>query len=360
VVCEGDTADAVETRIVITDPTTADRTFTIPNADSNAVQPLTCSGTDKVSAISPVGVITCSADQTGAGGGDAISVGGTAATDPNFLDTPGVDVVYTAAAPDTIEWNFRYDQTLAVSPALAASTVIFSDDCPGGGFLSEGSTANTNEQLYCFPSADGADTTSEITLNAATQTLTNKTLDAEATGNILTLPVKIEMVAAGCDGSSAASAFDLPTSNAPAKGCFGASPHRFGALDFADGSALTASARYLLPSDWTSSGGVDLKFVWFSGSTSTNSAVWTVQTVCVADGDDVLNPSYNSVQTVSDANNASASTRNSASITGITMTGCAAGETLFLKIGRDPTNGSDTLAATVSLQSIELTVRRQM
>ena len=52
-----------------------------------------------------------------------------------------------------------YAQTLAGNPALAVSTVIFSDDCSGGGFLSEGSTANTNEQLYCLPAVDGADTT---------------------------------------------------------------------------------------------------------------------------------------------------------------------------------------------------------
>src|SRR3990172_191990 len=37
-VCEGATADTFETRAIITDPT-ADRTFTIPNADSVAVQP---------------------------------------------------------------------------------------------------------------------------------------------------------------------------------------------------------------------------------------------------------------------------------------------------------------------------------
>ncbi len=200
-----------------------------------------------------------------------------------------------------------------------------------------------------------------VSLPARTETLTNKTLDAEATGNVISEPSKIELVAAGCDNATASSAFDLPTANGPAKTCFGTSPHRFGALDFADGAAaLTASIRYLLPADWTATGGVDIKFIWFSASTSTNSVVWTVQTVCVADAEDVLNPTYNAVQTVADANNATANTRNSASITGITMTGCAAGETLHLKVGRDPTHASDTLAATASLMSVELTIRRAM
>lgn len=67
IVCEGDTANTIETRIAVTDPTTTDKTFTIPDANSNPVQPLTCGGTDKVSAISSAGVITCSADSGGAG-----------------------------------------------------------------------------------------------------------------------------------------------------------------------------------------------------------------------------------------------------------------------------------------------------
>jgi hypothetical protein len=65
-VLDGATADANKTTVVVTDPTAA-RNFTLPNADSVAVQPLTCGGTDKVSAISSAGVVTCTADQSGGG-----------------------------------------------------------------------------------------------------------------------------------------------------------------------------------------------------------------------------------------------------------------------------------------------------
>jgi len=65
-VLDGATADANKTTLVVTDPTAA-RSFTLPNADSVAVQPATCSGTDKVSAINSSGVIACSADQSGGG-----------------------------------------------------------------------------------------------------------------------------------------------------------------------------------------------------------------------------------------------------------------------------------------------------
>ena len=63
---EGLTDDNIYTTITITDPTVG-RTFTLPNADSNSVQPTTCGGTDKVSAISALGVITCDTDQTAGG-----------------------------------------------------------------------------------------------------------------------------------------------------------------------------------------------------------------------------------------------------------------------------------------------------
>jgi len=65
---EGATNDNTYTTVVVTDPTSA-RNFTLPNADSVAVQPQTCSGTDKVSAVSSLGVVTCSADETGGAAG---------------------------------------------------------------------------------------------------------------------------------------------------------------------------------------------------------------------------------------------------------------------------------------------------
>jgi hypothetical protein len=186
--------------------------------------------------------------------------------------------------------------------------------------------------------------------------LTNKTINAEAAGNLITSVQKAYLVAAGCSNATASSGYDLATSATPTASCYGTSPQRFGGLDFADGSVQNSVVNFPLPSDWT--GSIDFSFVWFSGSTSTNSAVWTLATACIANTEGLLAPTYNAAQTVADANLATANTRNSASITTITTTGCAAGETMFLKIGRDPTNGSDTLAATAVLLGVEITLRR--
>jgi hypothetical protein len=51
---------------------------------------------------------------------------------------------------------------------------------------------------------------------------------------------------------------------------------------------------------------------------------------------------------------------NDATLTGVTITGCAAGELLHLKVFRDPGHASDSLSATAKLVGVELTYRRSM
>lgn len=61
-----------------------------------------------------------------------------------------------------------YTETLAGNPGLSAEECVFTTDgAASGGFVCEGTTANTNEQLYLFPSSDGADTTNYIALGAS-------------------------------------------------------------------------------------------------------------------------------------------------------------------------------------------------
>lgn len=114
IVCEGDTADAFETRIQVTDPT-ADRLVTIPNADSATIQPLTCGGGDFVSAVSALGVISCGTPAGGSGDSIRVEDGDdagtfTAATDADFGDSGDINfAVNTAASPDEITGTVRAD-----------------------------------------------------------------------------------------------------------------------------------------------------------------------------------------------------------------------------------------------------------
>ena len=83
-----------------------------------------------------------------------------------------------------------------------------------------------------------------------------------------------------------------------------------------------------------------------------------VKTACVADGEDLANPTYNAAQVITDASLATTNLRNSASQSAVTTTGCAAGETFFFKFGRQLSDAADTLAATAVLMDFEATMVR--
>ena len=113
---------------------------------------------------------TMTLDASGAGGGsgDVVTVNGTGAdTTANFKDDVYSEwtlVDGDGGGPDDVNVKADYDQTLAGNPALEVDECILMKDTGGGGFLCEGSTANTNEQIYRFPNVDGADTDENIAI----------------------------------------------------------------------------------------------------------------------------------------------------------------------------------------------------
>lgn len=161
--------------------------------------------------------------------------------------------------------------------------------------------------------------------------------------------------AGACNNSTAAPGFDLPTSNAPAFSCNGSNV-RFGELDFAAGGGtdLKAFNHFRLPATW--SGAIDVNFNWFTSATTGN-AIWQIQTGCAAPGTTVMTsgPALNTANTVSDTATGTANSMNTATITGITTTGCSAGQEMWVAVSRAHT---DTVAASIALVSVELVVRK--
>lgn len=185
-------------------------------------------------------------------------------------------------------------------------------------------------------------------------TLTNKTLDVEGTGNSITIVDKVWFAAAGCNNATATSFYDLPTSNPAAAACITGTNTQKGVLDFDAATDESGQVSLALPSDW--SGNIDLKYKWLAAATSGN-VVWAVQTSCVADAE-TDDPSWNTASTVTDAAKGTTLQTNDASMTSITVTGCAAGELLHLRLFRDADNASDTMTGDARLIGAELTIRR--
>lgn len=190
-----------------------------------------------------------------------------------------------------------------------------------------------------------------VTLSG-TQTLTNKTI-SEA-DNIITLSQLITFVAANCQGTSAFTSFATPTANAPAAACATGTNTNFGTLDFDAATEESVQYHFPLASDWT--GNIDLSFRWRAAATS-GDVIWAVQTACVADGE-TGDPSFNTASTVTDTAKGTTLQFNDASISAITITGCAAGEEFFFRLYRDADAGGDTMTGDAQLIWARFTTRR--
>lgn len=194
---------------------------------------------------------------------------------------------------------------------------------------------------------------------SGTQTLTNKTVDAEGTGNTVTLPFKVWLAAAGCNNATASTFWDLPASTPAVATCVTGSNTQKGVLAYADTSGgFSAQNELLLPADF--SGNIDARIIWSTSATSGN-AKWSLSTICTdvaATATD--DPAFNTASTVTTAAPGTANRLQTSSISGLTITGCLGGNFLHLKAFRDGNDGSDTIGATANLVGVELTIRRAM
>jgi len=199
--------------------------------------------------------------------------------------------------------------------------------------------------------------------DSSASTGTNKVIDVEATGNVITTVSKIWLPAAGGTAAAPGLLWDSLAANAPTAVCTEGSTvptllscsAAFTNNSDGDNSLQQTIA---LPSDWT--GAIDLKFKWFTTVTS-GDVVWQAALMCRADAeiDDAVG--FNTASTVVDTAKGTTLQLNDATITGLTTTGCAAGELAHLKVFRNRAHASDTIAngATfVNLVGVEVIMRR--
>ncbi len=193
---------------------------------------------------------------------------------------------------------------------------------------------------------------------ASSNTFTNKTLNAESTGNLITLPFTVFWPAAVCDNSVAYSPLWSCVSGATAPNVLTilGSNVTGAELEFTDAATMSIWMSFVLPSDWT--GALDLRIFWRSPATTGN-VVWQVQTGGVVDGG-VVDVSLNAAQTVTDATQGSASRFNTATISSLTLTGLVAGGWMWLRLFRDPSHASDTLGDSANFLGAEMKYRRSM
>lgn len=126
-------------------------------------------------------------------------------------------------------------------------------------------------------------------------------------------------------------------------------------LDFADGATvLHAQFGLWMPKSWNT-GTITYAVAWTANSTSTNSVVWQLKAVALSN-DETIDAAFGTAITITDANTSTALQVHLTGDSGaVTIAGSpAALDYVVLDISRDPTNGSDTLAATAKLVGIKV------
>lgn len=151
---EGATDNNTYTTLAVTDPTGA-RTFTIPNADSVAIQPLTCGGTDKVSAVSAAGVITCTADTGGAGSSNFAEVSVVVAGGFTTATITGQSWVTATSKITCSSFGTTADGNSPETAAVAHFGLAVSDRVAGTGFNLHIYSPNGAEGTFRFHCTGG-------------------------------------------------------------------------------------------------------------------------------------------------------------------------------------------------------------
>jgi hypothetical protein len=249
--------------------------------------------------------------------------------------------------------------TLAITPSDITWTVLNLNGTirPSTGVFTSGNIVKTDASGFLV---DGGAAGSGTWTDSSTNTGTNKTIDAEATGNVITIPFKKWYEVAACQAGVASLIWNSPSSNAPAAVC-DATDTVMGTADFDDTTDESIEISERLPSDF--SGALDATFVW-KAAAITGAVGWCLQIARTPDGatSNVTFIAQGAGNCVSDTAKGTTLQENAATITGVTCTSCAAGDRIKLRISRDA-NGSavtDSMTGDAKLIGLELTIRRAM
>lgn len=282
------------------------------------------------------------------------------------LTSDGVSVYILGVAGTSVGgWDIKNatSGTISVRPVAGAlGSVTLSLPARTAIFATNTGTLTNGNVVSFDSSGNGIDSTlvaANVLTDSNTKTLTNKPYDAEGTGNILTVPFKVFLPTAGCNNATAAPFWDLPTATPAVAACVTGTNTQKGVLQFADTSGgFSAQNTLLLPADF--SGNIDARIIWRTSATTGN-AKFSLSTICTdvaATATD--DPAFNTASTVTTAAPGTANRIQTSSISGVTITGCVAGNLLHVKLFRDGNDGADTITASLDVLGVELTIRRAM
>jgi hypothetical protein len=318
----------------------------LPNPSATTkggVQSITCAASTWINVISTAGVPSCTQPTLANIAAGASGTGSFNFSGATTLIAP-VAAGFAAATNgsfglDSTNKNYHFFQNGAdyKAPMLLASTTPVTNDC---------AAFNVTTSFISLIDAGACITASN------TVTFTNKTINQEGTGNVITTVWEASGRAALCNSSTPGPAMDLFGSNAPTPNCLTGTNVQMGTLDYPKSGNTFAQFSVELPTAWV--GNLDLTLDWLvTASGGANTVSWTIQTACTASGS-TFDTVFNTAQTVT-TNVAANNLRTVSTQAALTVTGCAGGNLLHVQVGR---NVTDTFAGVARLVGYRLTGRR--
>lgn len=159
------------------------------------------------------------------------------------------------------------------------------------------------------------------------------------------------MPAALCQNISCTSTMQLPTSSSPTATALTQSNGTILGVTQYTATSQTAQFRFHLPS--YQSGAVDI-YLRTNAVSTTGNQVWAISTACMTDAAS-SDPSFNSAQNLTIATQGTTLRNSSGTLSSVTLTGCAAGYEMFVRVTLDATT---TTTGNINLTTYGWTLRR--
>ena len=143
-------------------------------------------------------------------------------------------------------------------------------------------------------------------------------------------------------------------------GCAPGGPHgsgdptRFWSASYPDGASETSGVLFtVLPGNWDGAA-VQVKLHWMNSVAESGNVVWKLYTACIAPGEPLTSPTYNTAQSQATAVGATPTALLQTTFSSVTMTGCSAGEEIYFRVARDAANAGDDYAAAAYLTAVQV------
>jgi len=274
--------------------------------------------------------------------------GAAAATDICIYTDATLGGYVTTCGASNVRQNIQTNQTGGFYDVEGAKDFLIVDpDSIGAG--SGTATMQTSEQFVAsnlgieFNESDTnpACAAGNYTIYADTsETQLKKCVNGTAT-NLVFIVDERHFAVATCQNTTASTNFDTPTTNAPAATCDTGSNTQKGYLAFDATTDESFEDHWILPTGFT--GAINAHFRWKAAAT-TGATGWCMQLIRVADGStsDPAYPAQASGNCVSDTAKGTTLQENTATISGVTCTSCAAGDHIYVRVSRDANGGAVT------------------